>query len=120
MTVAATLIDLEQHGWRALSGQAPDAGRFYGEILDETVTMLLPGGLVITDRATALASLRPGSWESFELTDLRVTQPSTDVGLVTYAATAQRGGTRYSALMSSLYVWRPEGWRLAFHQQTPR
>ena len=34
---------------------------------------------------------------------------------------AQRdGGLPYSALISSTYVHRAGGWRLALHQQTPR
>jgi hypothetical protein len=33
---------------------------------------------------------------------------------------AERQGRDYRALMSSLYVRREDGWKLAFHQQTPR
>jgi hypothetical protein len=41
--------------------------------------------------------------------------------LVAYGVVARREGQpEYSALMASGYVRRPGGWRLAFHQQTPR
>lgn len=39
---------------------------------------------------------------------------------MTYGVLAQRDDTAYSALMSSVYVRRGDGWKLAFHQQTPR
>ncbi len=37
-----------------------------------------------------------------------------------HVPTRRRDGQRYSALMSSFYVRRADGWKLAFHQQTPR
>jgi hypothetical protein len=50
-----------------------------------------------------------------------VLQPTADTAVVTYSVVAQREGTpEYSALMSSVYVRRATGWKLAFHQQTPR
>jgi hypothetical protein len=33
---------------------------------------------------------------------------------------ARRDEQEYSALMSSTYVRREDGWKLVFHQQTPR
>ena len=46
--------------------------------------------------------------------------PTADVAILTYRASATRGeGPRYRALVSSGYVRRLDGWKLAFHQQTP-
>lgn len=60
-------------------------------------------------------------WSSYHLHDLRVFQLTPGTGMVVYEATAEReGDPPYSALMSSLYVRRPDGWKLAVHQQTPR
>jgi hypothetical protein len=112
------LEQLERQGWRALSEDGMAARRFYDEVLDEAVTMLLPGGLVITDRGTALDSMSGAPWERHRLGDFRLACPAPEVGLVTYRAEARRGEVSYEALVASLYVRRPGGWRLAFHQQT--
>jgi hypothetical protein len=55
-----------------------------------------------------------------ELEDVRTFRPAPDTAVVTYGVVAARDGQQYSALMSSLYVRREDGWKLAFHQQTPR
>ena len=52
---------------------------------------------------------------------LRVFELTPGTGMVVYEATAEReGDPPYSALMSSLYIRRPDGWKLAVHQQAPR
>jgi hypothetical protein len=117
------LAELEQRGWRALSTDGATAAAFYDEVLDDDVVMLLPapGGLVLTDRAEIVRSMSGAPWTWFRLEQVEVRRVSGDTGLVTYGAVAQREGSpEYSALVSSLYVRRPHGWRLAFHQQTPR
>ena len=51
---------------------------------------------------------------------MRSSEPAPGTGVVTYAVVAERDGREYSALVSSVYVRRPDGWRLVLHQQTPR
>jgi hypothetical protein len=115
------LIELEEQGWRALSSTGEAAAEFYEQVLDDTVVMLLPGGMALDDRAAIVQSMSGQPWSSFELDDLRVLQPTTDTAVVTYGVVAQReGATEYSALMSGMYVRRASGWKLTFHQQTPR
>lgn len=115
------LIELEEQAWRALSSTGEAAAEFYERVLDDTVVMLLPRGMVLNDRAAIVQSMSGQPWSSFELDDLRVLQPTADTAVVTYGVVAQReGATEYSALMSSVYVRRAKGWKLAFHQQTPR
>ena len=83
--------------------------------------MLLPGGIVLDDRAAIVQSMSGQPWSSFELRDLRVIRPTADTAVITYAVVGQRqGALEYSALMSSLYVRRANGWKLTFRQQTPR
>ena len=41
------LADLEEQGWQALSSTGAAAAGFYRHVLDETATMLLPGGLLL-------------------------------------------------------------------------
>jgi len=44
---------------------------------------------------------------------------SETAAVITYECTARRkDGERYRALVSSGYSKLPEGWKLAFHQQT--
>jgi hypothetical protein len=110
---------LEERGWEALS--TPGAGpRFYLEVLDDEVVMLLPGGLVLDDRRAIVESMGGPPWSTHRLEGLREHRPTPDTALVTYGVVARRGDTEYSALVSSLYVRRDPGWRMAFHQQTPR
>jgi hypothetical protein len=110
---------LEQRGWVALS--TPGAGpQFYREVLDGEVVMLLPGGLVLDDRAAIIQSMSGPAWSSYRVEHLTERRPTADTALVTYAVVARRADTEYSALVSSLYVRREAGWRMAFHQQTPR
>lgn len=115
------LIDLEEEGWRALSSTGEAATAFYDRVLDDRATMLLPGGLVLDDRATILRSMGGQPWSWFEIDGMRVMRPTPETGVVAYGVVAGRAAAgRYSALVSSHYVKRPDGWKLTFHQQTPR
>ena len=114
------LIVLETDGWRALSEDGAAAQAFYGRVLDETVVMLLPGGLRLTDRAAILESMGGAPWASFALEDPQVVRLGEDGALVVYGVVAGRDGAEYSALVSSAYVRRDGAWRLVLHQQTPR
>lgn len=115
------LIDLEHAGWRALSTGGEAAAAFYGEVLAPEVVMLLPGGLVVTDRDEAVRSMSGAPWDRFELADERVHVLTDTCAVVAYRATASRGGTAYRALVGSTYVASASDgrWRLAAHQQTP-
>lgn len=114
------LTALERRGWDALSADGEAAREFYERVLDERVVMLLPGGMVLDDRAGIIESLSGRPWSRYALDDLRAFQPTEDLGIVTYGAVARRDGEEYSALVSSVYVLRGGAWRLALHQQTPR
>ena len=115
------LVDLEEQGWRALTTDPRAATEFYEGVLDDDVAMLLPGGLRMTDRAAIVASMGGAPWASYRIEEPQVHALGEDVAVVTYGVVAQReGGPPYSALISSTYVHRAGGWRLALHQQTPR
>jgi hypothetical protein len=114
------LIGLEEQGWEALSSGGEAARAFYERVLDRTVVMLLPGGLVLDERAAIIDSMSGQPWSSYELQDMQSFHPTQDTAVVTYGVVAQRDAQEYSALMSSVYVRREDGWRLTFHQQTPR
>jgi hypothetical protein len=113
------LVRLEERGWQAPAGG--DAATCYEQVLDNAVVMLLPGGLVLDGRGTIIASMSGPPWSAFRIAEPSVLRPTADTGVVTYGIVARRGDApEYSALVSSLYVRRPDGWTVAFHQQTPR
>jgi hypothetical protein len=114
------LIALERQGWDALSSTGEAARAFYERVLDEHVVMLLPGGLILDERAAIVESMSGSPWSRHALEDVRSLRPTTDTGVVIYGVVADRDGEGYSALVSSLYVRQRDGWKLAFHQQTPR
>lgn len=115
------LSNIEQQGWKALSTSGDAAAEFYDRILDDPVTMLLPGGMVLDRREAAIASMSGQPWSDFDLENLHVRELTADVGVVTYGVIARReSAPEYSALVSSTYVRRGGEWRLTFHQQTPR
>lgn len=114
------IIGLEHDGWEALSSSGEAARAFYERVLDRSVVMFLPGGMVLDDRAAIIDSMSGSPWSSYELEDVRCVQPTPDTGVVAYGVVARRESVEYSALMSSFYVRREDGWKLTFHQQTPR
>ena len=114
------LTTLERHGWDALSSDGEAAQAFYERVLDEQVLMLLPGGMTLDDRASIIDAMAGRPWSSYTMEDVRSFEPSPDTGVVAYGVVADRDGHEYSALMSSVYIRREDGWKLVFHQQTPR
>jgi hypothetical protein len=114
------LIALEIDGWQALSTDGAAASEFYSRLLDKSIVMLLPGGMRLADRDVILESMSGAPWTSFELEDPQVIDLGAEGAIVVYGVVAVREGADYSALVSSVYVPGDEGWRLVFHQQTPR
>lgn len=113
------LIALEDQGWQALRAGGGSVVAFYNSLLDTQITMLLPDGILMTSRPQAIKALSHLRWDWYHLSDWTVQEITEDVGLVSYAASAEREDTPYAAFATSLYVRRSGGWRLAQHQQTP-
>ena len=118
MTRHDDLVELEREAWAALTTDGA-AGPFYDDVLAKDVLMLLPGGMVIDDRAQVVDSMSGAPWSSFELSDERVIDLSDESAVVAYRATAVRDDHEYTALFNSTYVLEDGAWHLAVHQQTP-
>jgi len=103
MGITDDLLGLEREGWVALSSGGDAAVRFYADVLDEEVRFLLPGGLVIDDRAELVRTFQDSPWTSFELSDERVVVLDDAAAVVAYRASAQREGGSYTALFTSTY-----------------
>ena len=120
-TANADPIALEHQGWEALATSSDAATAFYREVLDDPPLMLLPGGIILRDTASALRAMSGPPWSRYELEELRAIDLTEQVSVVDYGIIARRGrGPEYSALVASTYVRRRDGWRMAVHQQTPR
>jgi hypothetical protein len=118
-TVTDELLALEREAWDALSTDGDTATAFYDRVLADDVLMLLPGDMVIDDRATVVSSMSGAAWQSYELTDERVVPLGEDSAVVGYRGTATRDDTPYTALFNSTYVREDGDWKLVLHQQTP-
>jgi hypothetical protein len=113
-----TLIELERASWEALT-TAGAASPYYDRELARDVLMLMPGGMVIDDRATVVDSMKGEPWSSYDLGEMRVFPLGDDAAVVWYSGRATRGDHEYAALFNSTYVREGGNWRLAVHQQTP-
>jgi Domain of unknown function (DUF4440) len=113
------LLEIEHRAWTALSTDAHAAASFFEAMLAPRVLLLLPGDLVIDDRADAIRSMSGAPWSSFTLTEARVFRLDDATAIVAYRAVAHRGGKEYAAWCNSTYVRCDGSWRLALHQQTP-
>ncbi len=60
-----------------------------------------------------------GRWKDVKMTEKGLSQLSDSSVVITYECTAEREkGEPHHAFVSSGYTHRPDGWKLAFHQQT--
>ena len=116
-SLAERLIALEHEGWEALSSDA--GGAYYREHLTDDALMAFPFGVL--DREATIAAIESAPpWERFEIRAPRVVGLGPDAGVVVYEVTAQRAGQApYAAVVSSAFVRDGDGWKLAFHQQSP-
>ncbi|HEY9553537.1 MAG TPA: hypothetical protein VIR62_08060 [Allosphingosinicella sp.] len=71
------------------------------------------------ERIAATAQM-PNRWKGSRISDRNLLQPADDVAIISYRASVKRADDMaYDALISSAYVRRAEGWKLAFHQHSP-
>ena len=116
--LADELIAMEHEGWDALV--AGRGGVYYRERLAADAVMAFPFG-VLTREATITAMESSPPWQRYEISEPRVVQLGPDSGIVVYEVVAHRPGQpSYAAVISSTFVRAGDGWKLAFHQQSPR
>lgn len=117
MTLEEELYDIEQGFWLAgkdyflshVDGQCllafPQAGEMHGVHSRAEVA------------ATATTSNR---WRDLEMKNRHLLHGTENFAIISYRAEVTRvDGEPYSALVSSAYVRRPNGWKLVFHQHSP-
>ena len=100
---------------------ARGTGDDYRAGLTDDAVVLLPG-MGALDRETCAVAVDsdPGpGWGQIEMSDARLVTLGPDSAAIAYRFSGERGGSRYVALMASVYVRREGRWLLALHQQTP-
>jgi hypothetical protein len=117
MTIEKELYDIERGFW--LEGKEhflnhvddqcllafPQAGEMHGVYSREEVA------------ATATVSNR---WRDLTMKNRHLLREEDHFAIISYRAEVKRAdGVPYAALVSSEYIRRPDGWKLAFHQHSP-
>lgn len=109
------LLELERRFWLG------DADYFRRNLTDDALMVFAePIGALTFDKI--IETISAGSrWTDVQLDEVRVLPLSDQAVLMTYRAKASRGGEdfTYRTFASSVYVFRDDSWKLAFHQQTP-
>jgi hypothetical protein len=113
------LIELERAGWTSLCDGTGD--EFYGRTMPGDGVMVLANGTVMTRDEVVAALGQAPPWASFEMDDLRVVPLGDDSAALVCVGTGHRDGDDppFIGIMSSVYVKRDGGWKLALYQQTP-
>lgn len=75
---------------------------------------------VHTREAVAATATSSNRWRDLRITNRYLLQAEPQFAIISYRADVERAdGKPYSALVSSGYVARASGWKLAFHQHSP-
>ncbi len=113
MSLRDTLLAKEQRLW---SGGRSD----YRRTLDDDCLIAFAEAAGVTSRDVIADQADGDRWHDLEIEVEGLLQPTEDVVLMTYHATAVRADQEpYEARVSSGYVRRDGDWKMMFHQQTP-
>jgi hypothetical protein len=117
MSLQEELFDIEVGFW--LSGQEHFLNNLDNQCLLAFPQMGEMHGIYSRELIAGTAAM-PNRWRDLEISDQHSVQISADAVILSYRAVVTRAdGEPYSALVSSAYVRRPQGWKLVFHQHSP-
>ena len=117
MPLEDDLFAIEEGFW--LAGQ-----EHFVEHLDDQCLLAFPQsgemhGIRSREEVAATATA-PNRWRDLNISRRQLLEASADVAIISYRADVTRAdGQPYSALVSSAYIRRAAGWKLAFHQHSP-
>ena len=95
------------------------------EHVDERCLLAFPQagemhGVRTREEVAATASTQPGRWRDLKVSDRHLLRLADGAVVISYRADVLRfDGEPYAAMVSSAYVQRDGGWKLAFHQHSP-
>lgn len=117
MTLAKELYDIEQGFW--LEGKE----HFLAHVDDRCLLAFPQAGEMhgVHSRAEVAATATTANrWRDLTMKDRHLLHDTEDFAIISYRAEVTRAdGEPYAALVSSAYVRRLDGWKLAFHQHSP-
>jgi hypothetical protein len=112
-------VDLSQTLFEIEHELGTGGGATYDQFLTEDAVVVVPEMRLDKQQTVEAMAASPG-WDSIRFDDEQCTRLGDSVALLSYRFTGRRGDDfEYSALMGSVYVRQQDGWRMAFHQQTP-
>lgn len=77
-------------------------------------------GVKSRDEIASTAATNEGRWRDLKVSTRHLHQPADGIAIISYRADVIRGdGEPYSAMVSSVYAERADGWKLTFHQHSP-
>jgi hypothetical protein len=113
MNLQDDLLTMERKLWSG--GQAA-----YRGTLDDDCLIAFTERAGVTSRDSIAKQADGNRWDGLDIEVEGFLQPTDDVALLTYHATAVRDEDEpYEARVSSGYVRRGGDWKMMFHQQTP-
>ena len=117
MALEDELFQIEQGFW--LSGRD-----HFLEHLDENCLVAFPqaGEMhgVHSREEVAATATTSNRWRDLRISDRHLLRPTDDFTVLSYRVDVLRAdGHPYAALISSAYIRRGDGWKLAFHQHSP-
>ena len=113
MNLQDNLLAIERKLWSG--GKAA-----YERTLDEDCLIAFAQTAGVSSRGSIAEQADANRWHDLRLEVEGFLQPTDDVALLTYHASAVRGKDEpHEARVSSGYVKRGGDWKMMFHQQTP-
>lgn len=113
MTLEHELMTIEKNFWTG----GPEA---YHQFADNQCLIAFADMAGVVSNGDIARTARKGRWSDIEMKKKGLAELSDTAAVLTYEARTRReDGKPYRAIVSSGYVKRPTGWKLAFHQQTP-
>ncbi len=117
MSLEKELFEIEEGFW--LKGEEHFLAHVDSQCLLAFPQMGEMHGVHSRERVAATATTA-NRWKNLRITGRHLLEPSDGVAIISYRADVQRAdGMDYAALISSAYVSRDDGWKLAFHQHSP-
>jgi hypothetical protein len=114
MILSNELFELEKNFW---TGDA----QFYRQHLADDCMVVFAEMSGVKSKEEIASMIKEGQrWQKLDIKERGLVELADDVAILSYKASAMRAnGEPFEALVSSAYVKKNGGWKMAFHQQTP-
>ena len=108
------LLEIERKFWTGNEA-------YYREHVDTSCLVAFTEMSGLMSNSDLAATVKDANrWQKLDLRSKGLVQPTGDVAILTYEASAERAdGEPYQAIVSTGYVRRNDGWKMMFHSQAP-